>query len=69
MKPHVHERRTLYGVEIAEIARQLRISYQAVAQWERVPHTRVLEVSRITGVPPHEIRPDVYPSPETMSAA
>jgi len=34
---------------------------QAVSQWEIVPPLRVLDVERITGVPRHELRPDIYP--------
>lgn len=45
------------------IADELRISEQAVGQWPRVPAARVLDVERITGVPRHFIRPDLYPPP------
>ena len=39
------------------------ISSQAVSQWDKVPVSRVLDVERITGVPRHELRPDIYPPP------
>ena len=45
----------------AELAAKLGIMPQALSQWDRVPHLRVLEVERITGVPRHELRPDIYP--------
>jgi DNA-binding transcriptional regulator YdaS (Cro superfamily) len=36
---------------------------QAVSQWRQVPATRVLDVERVTGVPRHQLRPDIYPAP------
>ena len=45
------------------LAKQLGITLAAVSQWRQVPYLRVLEVERITGVPRHELRPDIYPSP------
>lgn len=45
----------------AHLASALGITAQAINGWERVPHTRVLEVEKITGVPRHRLRPDLYP--------
>lgn len=47
------------------LARALKISPQAVQRWVatgRISHTQVIPVERITGVPRHELRPDLYPS-------
>lgn len=41
----------------------LGITGQAVGQWNAVPPRRVLDVERISGVPRHELRPDLYPPP------
>lgn len=45
-----------------ELARKLGITPSALSQWDRVPHLRVLSFSEATGIPPHEVRPDLYPS-------
>jgi DNA-binding transcriptional regulator YdaS (Cro superfamily) len=41
-------------------ARLLGITHQAIAQWDRVPAERVIEVERATGVPRGVLRPDLY---------
>ena len=43
------------------LAAKLRISKQAVFQWKRVPVDRVLEIERLTGIPRHVLRSDIYP--------
>jgi len=44
------------------------LTVQAVNDWKKlkrgVPPSRVTIVSRVLGIPPHEIRPDVFPPPE-----
>jgi len=49
------------------LAERLEITRGAIGQWERVPHERVLEVEKITGIPCWELRPDLYP-PDRFSA-
>lgn len=52
----------------AALARRLRISRNAISDWrakQRVPVSRVLEIERVTGIPRHEIRPDIYPAPNS----
>jgi len=46
------------------LARLIGISRTAVSLWrkqQRVPVTRVLEIERLTGIPRHKLRPDIYP--------
>lgn len=45
----------------ALLAEALGISAQAISQWAEVPPLRVLSVEKVTGVPRHELRPDLYP--------
>ena len=45
----------------AALARKLGIKPQAVWQWDVVPPLRVLAVEQYSGVPRHELRPDLYP--------
>lgn len=49
-------------------AAKLNITEQSVGKWKNkykgvVPSARVLEVAAISGVTPHELRPDIYPNP------
>jgi len=41
----------------------VNVCRQAVSKWLKrgVPPTRVIAVERITGIPRHVLRPDIYP--------
>lgn len=54
----------------ADLAARLGVQPPAVCKWERgrIPAERVLDVERVTGIPRHELRPDLYP-PEPMAEA
>ena len=45
----------------SRLAGKIGVSKQAVCQWGEVPPLRVLAVEQATGVPRHELRPDLYP--------
>lgn len=49
---------------IALVAKGLGINPGAVSQWKEIPPTRVPAVSKITGIPRHELRPDLHEGPE-----
>ena len=53
---------------LAKLAEPLGITTQAVSQWDEVPPLRVLAVERISGIPRHELRPDLYPVEAEMRA-
>ena len=46
-----------------ELGRKLGIRHQAIYQWEAIPPARVIEVCRLTGLRPYDVRPDLYPDP------
>ena len=52
---------------LVKLAGALGVTKQAVSQWDEVPPLRVLAVERASGVPRHELRPDLYP-PEPIGA-
>lgn len=45
----------------AKIGPALGLSEGAAYQWKRIPAARCIELSRLTGIPLHELRPDLYP--------
>jgi DNA-binding transcriptional regulator YdaS (Cro superfamily) len=45
---------------VRELARLLGITHQAIAQWDRVPAERMLEIERVTGIARERLRPDLY---------
>lgn len=46
-------------VTAAELAKRLGITPQSIAQWQRVPPERIIDVERITGIPREQLRPDL----------
>lgn len=49
-----------------EVAKVLRRTRQAISTWSRVPIEQVHAVSKLTGIPPHKLRPDlpdIFPKP------
>jgi DNA-binding transcriptional regulator YdaS (Cro superfamily) len=51
----------------AQIARELGVNSGAVAQWDRIPAERVVDIERITGIPRHMLRPDLHLDPDNLT--
>jgi DNA-binding transcriptional regulator YdaS (Cro superfamily) len=49
---------------VTALAHLLRVRHSAVSRWKRAPLKRVPELSRVTGIPRHVLRPDFYEAPE-----
>ncbi len=43
----------------SRLAIAIGISPSAISMWEQVPSDRVTDVSRATGIPPEQLRPDL----------
>ncbi|EJH4501927.1 Rha family transcriptional regulator [Cronobacter sakazakii] len=57
----------------ARLARGIGLSPMAISHWRKrnkgiIPNGRVMDVYKATGIPPHELRPDLYP-PELYSGS
>lgn len=48
------------GGRMAQLARLLEIAPQAIAQWDRIPAARILDVERVTKIDREQLRPDLY---------
>lgn len=67
IRPEVVERAIAAGGGVSELARKMNMTRQAISQWGQIPATRAVEVEEITGIPRHELRPDVFPAPEAAA--
>lgn len=50
---------------VNELARVAGCSKQAVSAWKRIPADRAPAIAKAMGIPLHELRPDLWPVPET----
>lgn len=57
--------RERHQLTLQAFGQKVGVGAPAVFKWERgrVPAERVLDVERVTGIPRHELRPDLYPPP------
>lgn len=49
------------GMKLIDVARGVGVNKATVTRWAQrgVPYERVVEVERVTGIPRHELRPDL----------
>jgi transcriptional regulator with XRE-family HTH domain len=59
--------RKAQGLTQIEAAALFKMSQPSIAKWENghVPPEQCLLVNKVTGIPLHELRPDIYPKPKT----
>ena len=50
----------------ARFAAGLGISRQTIYRWKRVPERWISQIERVSGIPRHELRPDLYREPLTV---
>lgn len=54
---------------VVSLSRELGIKHTALYSWKRVPAERVRDISRITGLSPNDIRPDIFGARKAEPAA
>lgn len=53
------------GLTMSDVAKGLGITRQAVSGWHAIPAEWVKKIADLTGVPPHQLRPDLYDAPSS----
>lgn len=51
------------------LARGLGVQPPSIYSWEKIPPRHVRRVSEITGIPRHELRPDLWDPPASPTPA
>jgi DNA-binding transcriptional regulator YdaS (Cro superfamily) len=79
MAPRAQLRRTLYSREARAVikagggptllAAKLGVVPSAITQWKKVPPRHCRRCSEVTGIPLHEIRPDLWDAPKKEPCA
>jgi DNA-binding transcriptional regulator YdaS (Cro superfamily) len=54
---------------VKALAERIGVRPQAISQWRRPPAERVLQIEAASGIPRHELRPDLWGAPSTDQAA
>jgi hypothetical protein len=57
------------NLTLETLARSFNVNKTTVLRWEegRIPAERVVDVECVTGIPRHELRPDLYRRPERVA--
>jgi DNA-binding transcriptional regulator YdaS (Cro superfamily) len=53
---------------LSKIAAEIGVTRGAVAQWKHVPPVHVPAVERVTGIPRHELVPELWDAPAEVAA-
>ena len=53
---------------LSRLAEALKITPGAVAQWGKVPAERIGDISRATGIPLRDLRPDLFADAERIAS-
>ena len=48
---------------VVALAKGLGVKHPSLHSWRRVPAERVRDLEKLSGIPCHEIRPDLYSPP------
>ena len=67
MRPHPITRAIEKAGSVKALAEAAGVRPQAVSQWRAIPAERVVRISEATGIPRHELRPDLYETPEAAA--
>jgi len=51
------------------LANAAGVKLPSIYSWTRIPADKVVAVEALTGIPRHELRPDVFPSPDPVPAS
>ena len=59
------------GLRFADLARRLGVDKATVTRWGQkgIPAERVPDVERLTGISRHELRPDLWDTPDSEAVA
>lgn len=69
MRPDPIRRAIEKAGSVKALAELLGLKPQGISQWRRIPAERAARISAITGIPRHELRPDLWEPPTDTDAA
>lgn len=57
------------GLRMVDVARAFGVDKAAVTRWNmfQVPVERIRKMQEVFGIPPHKLRPDIFPAPAVSS--
>lgn len=58
--------REIHKMPVKDLARRVGVQSSAICKWEKsqVSSRKALALHKVTGIPLHVLRPDIYPQPE-----